>query len=170
MVNTLLTELDGLSPRKQVHVIGATNRPDIIDPAMVRPGRLDKLLFVDLPSRAERLDILRAQVVKTPLDGDVKLESIANHSKAEGLSGADLGQLVREAAMFALRETLSSSAADEAKDSNKVVSARHFAQALAKITPSVSASQRRRYELLQRKFAAQPFGRQRAEEDEDPPR
>ena len=104
VVNTLLTELDGLEPRKQVFVIGATNRPDILDPAMVRPGRLDKLIYIDLPNAEERLEILKAQTKKTPLGRDVDLGIIAREGKCEGFSGADLFALVREAAVFALRE------------------------------------------------------------------
>ncbi|KAL8287188.1 hypothetical protein RQP46_003640 [Phenoliferia psychrophenolica] len=93
VVNTLLTELDGLEPRKQVFVIGATNRPDILDPAMVRPGRLDKLLYVDLPTPSERVEILRAQTKKTPLGPDVDLDVIARDVECDGFSGADLGAL-----------------------------------------------------------------------------
>lgn len=75
MVNQLLTELDGLEPRKKVFVIGATNRPDILDPAMLRPGRLDKILFVDLPDRDARLEILRT-VSKVGFAGVVLLAKI----------------------------------------------------------------------------------------------
>ncbi|GAA5883500.1 hypothetical protein JCM3774_000585 [Rhodotorula dairenensis] len=108
LVNTLLTELDGLESRKQVFVIGATNRPDILDPAMCRPGRLDKLLYVDLPTAPERVEVLRAVTRKTPLADDVDLERIASSAKADGLSGADLSALAREAAVSALREMFSS--------------------------------------------------------------
>ena len=83
MVNMLLTEMDGLEDRKQVFVIAATNRPDIIDPAMLRPGRLDQLLLVPLPSREDRLDILRTITKKTPLADDVDLEKIAYDVRCE---------------------------------------------------------------------------------------
>ncbi|CAJ0642781.1 5060_t:CDS:2, partial [Entrophospora sp. SA101] len=81
VVNTLLTELDGLENRKQVYVIAATNRPDIIDPAMIRPGRLDKLLYVELPTYSERYEILKTLTKKTPLDDDVSLLEIANDAR-----------------------------------------------------------------------------------------
>ncbi|BGO88854.1 hypothetical protein NBRC10512_002210 [Rhodotorula toruloides] len=166
IVNTLLTELDGLEPRKQVFVIGATNRPDILDPAMCRPGRLDKLLYVDLPSAPERAEILRAVTRKTPLAPDVDLDKIARDEKSEGLSGADLSALVREAAVSALRELFDSidldgpaidSALPQAQG-QAVVQMRHFEVALRKANPSVSRQQRRRFEALRKKFAGTPVG------------
>ena len=80
-------------------VIAATNRPDIIDPAMLRPGRLDKLLYVPLPTKDDRLSILKTVTVKLPLDQECrdKLMGIAYHQSCEGFSGADLSALVREA-------------------------------------------------------------------------
>lgn len=83
MVNMLLTEMDGLEDRKQVFVIAATNRPDILDPAMLRPGRLDQLLLVPLPSPEDRLDILRTITRKTPLAEDVDLTRIAMDKRCE---------------------------------------------------------------------------------------
>ncbi|KAE8215826.1 hypothetical protein CF327_g936 [Tilletia walkeri] len=118
VVNTLLTELDGLEARVQTYVIAATNRPDMIDPAMCRPGRLDKLLYVDLPSPMERLEILKTLTKKSPLlrqDGNaalgeiVDLSAIALDGRADGYSGADLAALVREAAVMALKEALGTS-------------------------------------------------------------
>ena len=112
VVNTLLTELDGLDPRKAVYVIGATNRPDMIDPAMCRPGRLDKLLYVDLPSSEERVEILRTLLRKTPL-GPGAREEIVHHvgtmilnMEYDGFSGADLAAFVRESAVVALKRHL----------------------------------------------------------------
>ena len=83
VMNQLLTEMDGLEDRKQVFVIAATNRPDIIDPAMLRPGRLDTLLLVPLPSEDDRLDILRTITKHTPLAADVDLERIARDKRCE---------------------------------------------------------------------------------------
>ncbi|BGP37189.1 Ribosome bioproteinsis ATPase rix7 [Rhodotorula kratochvilovae] len=171
IVNTLLTELDGLEPRKQVFVIGATNRPDILDPAMCRPGRLDKLLYVDLPSPAERVEILRACARKTPLAQDVDLAAVAAHPKADGLSGADLAALVREAATSAVKElfasldldldgpALGADSAPVGQDGLQArVEMRHFAAALERANPSVSRQQRRRFEVLRKRFAGQPVG------------
>ncbi|KWU45753.1 AAA-domain-containing protein [Rhodotorula sp. JG-1b] len=174
LVNTLLTELDGLESRKQVFVIGATNRPDILDPAMCRPGRLDKLLYVDLPTAPERVEVLRAVTRKTPLADDVDLERIATSPKADGLSGADLSALAREAAVSALREMFSSIDLDgpavDAVPQPPRVSMRHFETALERANPSVSRQQRRRFEALRRKFAGSPLGHkgEAVEQDEQP--
>lgn len=89
--------MDGLDERVGVFIIAATNRPDIIDPAMLRPGRLDKLLYVPLPTADDRVSILRTCVKKVPLADDVDLKTIANSPSCEGYSGADLSALTREA-------------------------------------------------------------------------
>jgi ribosome biogenesis ATPase len=104
VVNQLLTEMDGLEERRFVFVIAATNRPDMIDPAMLRPGRLDKLLYVQLPSAAERAAILRKHLRRTPLSADVDVVAVAADPRAEGFSGADVAALCREATLQALRE------------------------------------------------------------------
>jgi len=109
-----------------VVVIAATNRPDIIDPALLRPGRLEKLIYVPPPDEKGRLEILRIHTRKMPLADDVDLEELARLT--EGYTGADLAALVREAAMIALRENLEV----------KSVSWRHFERALAKVKPSVT--------------------------------
>ena len=168
VVNTLLTELDGLTPRKQVFVIGATNRPDMIDPAMVRPGRLDKLLYVDLPTAKERLEILKTLCKKIPVHQGTRLEEIVYDKRCDGFSGADLGALLREAAVTALREALPRPSGDEEMMENihvevKVtISQRHFDNALQKVFPSVSHQQRRKYEALRNRFAGLPVGKRRS--------
>ena len=102
VVNQMLTEMDGVQSRSQVFVIAATNRPDIVDPAMLRPGRLDRLLYVPLPSLAGRLEILQTHMRQLPMAKDVDLQLFAE--RAEGFSGADLAALAREAAMQAIRK------------------------------------------------------------------
>ncbi|KAI9678181.1 MAG: hypothetical protein M1817_006126 [Caeruleum heppii] len=103
VVNTLLTELDGLSSRQGIYIIAATNRPDIIDPAMLRPGRLGTLLFVDLPGPTERVDILATLIRQKhiPLAADVDVPLVA--TQADGFSGADLDSLLRAAGVECLR-------------------------------------------------------------------
>jgi ribosome biogenesis ATPase len=103
VVNQLLTELDGMEDRKNVFVIAATNRPDIIDNAMLRPGRLDKLLYVPIPTADDRSSILTALCRRSPISEDVNFEEIAHHARCEGYTGADLGSLVKEAAMNAMK-------------------------------------------------------------------
>ncbi|KAJ3216134.1 hypothetical protein HK099_005999 [Clydaea vesicula] len=157
LVNTLLTEMDGMQGRKQVYVIAATNRPDMIDPAMLRPGRLDKALYVDLPSNLERLEILNTLSRKTPLGADVDLKAVSENLMCEGFSGADLASLVRESAVSALRRKLYKKTGDFAgleMTGNNVITVDmvDFLNAFEKISPSVSKKDRRKYELLKVKF------------------
>ncbi|KAH9486210.1 putative AAA domain-containing protein C16E9.10c [Psilocybe cubensis] len=175
VVNTLLTELDGLDARKGVYVIAATNRPDMIDPAMVRPGRLDKLLYVDLPTPAELSEILRTLMRKVPLsqpegsDISQTRESIERliAERCDGYSGADIAALVREAGVTALKRTLGylDAMADDAQSPPVLVELADFSKALDKITPSVSVAQRRKYQNLRSKFAGLPVRVGKDEED-----
>jgi ribosome biogenesis ATPase len=89
--------MDGLEDRKDVFVIAATNRPDIIDPAMLRPGRLDKLLYVPLPTVEDRISILKTSVRNLPVSKNLNVGEIARDNLCEGFSGSDLSALVREA-------------------------------------------------------------------------
>lgn len=154
VVNTLLTELDGVENRSQVYVIAATNRPDMIDPAMLRPGRLDKLLYVELPTPGERLDILQKLTKKTPLAPHVRLQEIADDPRCEGFSGADLASLVREAAVSSLRSNFYSQGKinTEATVEHVFVDLTHFHTAFTKISPSVLPHDKRQYDKLREKF------------------
>ncbi|KAJ1815576.1 Ribosome biogenesis ATPase rix7, partial [Coemansia sp. RSA 2598] len=161
VVNTLLTEIDGMESRKSVYIIAATNRPDIIDPAMLRPGRLDKLLYVELPTVAERAEILRTLAKKTPLASDVDLAAVAADKRCEGFSGADLAGLIREASVAALRSVFypedrdgpAPDGAPRAASSQGVqVTRGHFQVALQRTSPSVSAADMRRYETLRKLY------------------
>jgi ribosome biogenesis ATPase len=144
-------------------MIAATNRPDIIDAAMMRPGRLDQQLFVALPNPSERAEILKTLTAKTPLTPDLNLAVIAQDERAKNFrfvrlfafadnSGADIAALVRQAAVFALKETLLGG--DELKTETRdiTVGAIHFEKALNNVRPSVSDRDRRRYEELRSVF------------------
>ncbi len=126
VVNQLLTELDGIEELRGVVVIGATNRPDLVDPGLLRPGRFDRLILVPAPDKKARLEILKVHTRRVPLAKDVNLEKLAEIT--EGFSGADIEGLVREAVMTALREN------KEAKE----VKMKHFKKALSKIKPSIT--------------------------------
>lgn len=163
VVNTLLTELDGLNDRKGVFVIGATNRPDIIDPAMIRPGRLDKSLYIELPTEDERLDILQTLIKsnKTPIDQTVDLGEIVSDNKCRNFSGADLSSLVREAGVIALKKRFFNSKVQELDKSGFVegdidgeifVSKDDFMVALGNIKPSVNDKDRAKYDKLNKKI------------------
>jgi transitional endoplasmic reticulum ATPase len=107
VMNQLLTEMDGVTSQKLVFFIGATNRPDIIDPAMMRPGRLDSLLYIGLPDFDSRICVFKACLNKTPVDQDVDYEFLADRS--EGFSGADIAGVCKAAVKSAIRECISAS-------------------------------------------------------------
>ena len=134
IVNQLLAELDGIEPLTNVVVIAATNRPDILDPALLRPGRFDKIIYVPPPDTRARLEILKIHTRKMPLAEDVDLELLA--LKTEGYSGADIAALCREAALLALREDINATR----------VHMRHFMKALEVIRPSITADMVKFYE------------------------
>ncbi|MEM2515294.1 MAG: CDC48 family AAA ATPase [Candidatus Caldarchaeum sp.] len=140
IVNQLLTEMDGMQSLKGVVVMGATNRPDILDPALLRPGRFDRVLYVPPPDKSARLAIFRIHTREMPLDYDVNLETLA--TVTEGYTGADIEAVVREAAMLAARENLQA----------QKVSMRHFEKALAKIKPSVGAEEKAEYDRIVSNF------------------
>ena len=104
VMNQLLTEMDGVGAKKNVFVIGATNRPDIIDPALMRPGRLDQLIYIPMPDYESRLSILRSVLRKTPINKDVDLQYMA--AQTEKFTGADLTEICQRAAKLAIREDI----------------------------------------------------------------
>lgn len=153
VVNQLLTEMDGLETRKQVFIMAATNRPDIIDPAILRPGRLDKSLYVGLPPPQDRFAILQTitKCGRRPLlDTDVNLEEIAHDKRSDCFTGADLSALVREASINALRGhlCLQAPAATNAPVAEIRVSRQNFEDALKKVKPSVSKRDQLMYDML----------------------
>jgi len=104
VMNQLLTEMDGVGAKKNVFIIGATNRPDIIDPALMRPGRLDQLIYIPMPDYESRLSVLRAVLRKTPLSPDVDIAYVA--SQTEKFTGADLTEICQRAAKLGIRENI----------------------------------------------------------------
>ncbi|MCD6477211.1 MAG: AAA family ATPase [Candidatus Aenigmarchaeota archaeon] len=136
VVSQMLTEMSGLEELKGVVVIAATNRPDIVDPALLRPGRFDKLIYIGPPDEKSRKQILEVHTKNMPLAKNVNLNEIAK--KTDGYSGADLEAIVREAALNALREDINT----------KEVKKKHFDEALKKIRPSISANVRKKYEKI----------------------
>lgn len=145
IVNQLLTDMDGLDPRTGVYVIAATNRPDIIDPALLRPGRLDRLLYVPLPSPNGRQSILLTAMKKLPLEDGVHdhIMQVMSSQRCSGFSGADVVAFVREAAVAALKESCGFQG-----NAPPRVGLRHVESALAHVQPSVSRTDARRYEEL----------------------
>ncbi|AMD20100.1 HCL051Cp [Eremothecium sinecaudum] len=177
VVNQLLTEMDGMNAKKNVFVIGATNRPDQIDPAILRPGRLDQLIYVPLPDEAGRMSILKAQLRKTPLEPGLDLSAIAKAS--QGFSGADLSYIVQRAAKFAIRDSIEAqkraqeekaakvktedvemsdanapTSEDEEIDAVPYITREHFADAMKTAKRSVSDAELRRYEAYAQQMKA----------------
>lgn len=165
VVNQLLTEMDGLDDRRSVFVIAATNRPELIDPAMLRPGRLDKLLYVPLPTPADRAAILKAVAKKVKLGPDVDLEAIAHSNRAEGYSGADCAALLREAGLAVLRDDIliqrgfrPAIITDESDRKDIVVpplqiTMVHFNYAFDHVMPSVSRKDQAKYDRVRDRMA-----------------
>jgi len=104
VINQILTEMDGVGAKKSVFIIGATNRPDIIDSAILRPGRLDQLIYIPLPDDKSRINILKANLRKSPVAKDVDLEYLAKVT--HGFSGADLTEICQRACKLAIRECI----------------------------------------------------------------
>jgi len=161
VINQVLTEMDGMGAKKNVFIIGATNRPDIIDPAILRPGRLDQLIYIPLPDELSRLSILKSNLRKTPVSKDVGLEYIGKMTK--GFSGADLTEICQRAVKLAIRENIENdikrekarqaaggSAMDMDDGENEVaeVSKKHFEEAMRFARRSVSDQDIRKYEMF----------------------
>merc|ERR1719502_1219515 len=104
VMNQLLTEMDGVGAKKNVFIIGATNRPDIIDPALMRPGRLDQLIYIPMPDYESRLPVLKAVLRNTPMSKDVDIAYVA--AQTEKFTGADLTEICQRAAKLAIREDI----------------------------------------------------------------
>ncbi len=175
VMNQLLTEMDGVGAKKNVFVIGATNRPDIIDTALMRPGRLDQLIYIPMPDFESRLSILKAVLRKSPVHKDVDLNYLA--ANTDKFTGADLTEICQRAAKLAIREDIQRSVEreeirknnanagivddeDDAMDTDLVpeITARHFEEAVRNARRSVSDN-----DLAQYSRFAQNLQQQRAQ-------
>ena len=154
IVNQLLTSIDGLESLERVIVLAATNRPDILDDALLRTGRFDRLLYVGPPDAAARLGILKVHTRRMPLEG-VSLETLSE--RTEGFVGSDIASLCREAAMRAIRENPGA----------RKVTMQHFEGALEKAHASVDQETERFYAEFSKSFSQQRLGRAKAREATD---
>jgi len=152
LISQLLTELDGLEILTNVVVIGATNRPDIVDAALLRPGRFDRLLYVPPPDRDSRVQIIKIHIKKKPLDDVVDIEKLADQT--EGYTGADIASLSSAAVMLALREHVSKykdpKEAEDHKEELKI-HMKHFEDAMKKIRP-LSTQELNMYKIISEQF------------------
>ena len=153
IISQLLTEMDGLEELRKVVVIAATNRPDLLDPALLRPGRFDRLIYVPPPDYKARVEILKIHTRGKPLADDVSLEELAK--RTEGYTGADLENLVNTAALVALKEHISKyrdpKEAISHKDELKI-EWKHFEEALKKVRP-MGTEEMERYRRVAEEFA-----------------
>jgi transitional endoplasmic reticulum ATPase len=140
VLNQLLSEMDGIEDLSNVIVIGATNRPDMLDSALMRPGRFDRIVYVGVPDKEGREMILKIHTKNMPIDKSVNLKNLAEET--EGYTGADLESLTREAAMLALREDLNT----------KKVTKKDFDKAMEKVVASVSKSDVERYKQVEQQY------------------
>ncbi len=141
VVNQMLTEIDGLEEMHDVVIIAATNRPDIVDTALLRPGRFDRMILTSVPDEKTRLEVFKVHTAGMPLK-DINLENLAK--KTEGYAGSDIESVCREAAIFALREDMES----------KEISIRHFEKAIEKVPPSISKEIEKAYSEMRDALSA----------------
>ena len=141
IVNQLLTEMDGIEDMRGVVVIGATNRPDLIDPGLLRPGRFDRMILVNAPDEDGRMEIFKVHTKSVPIAKDVNLKELAKQT--DGYSGADIEGLVREAVMSALRENKNA----------KEVKKKHFEAAMKRVKPSITDNVLKYYDTFRKEYS-----------------
>ncbi len=154
VVSQILTELDGVEELKDVIIVAATNRPDMVDPALLRPGRFDRLIYIRPPGKEGREKIFEIHLKEKPLSDDVKLSELAEMT--EGYVGADIEGICREAAMLALREIISPGIGRkdlQEKVASIKLTKKHFEQAIRRVKPTTSRETLREYEKSAELFA-----------------
>jgi transitional endoplasmic reticulum ATPase len=157
-MNQLLTEMDGIGAKKNVFIIGATNRPDILDPALMRPGRLDQLIYIPMPDTESRLGVLKATLSKSPVNKDVDLRYIAEST--DKFTGADLTEICQRAAKLAIREDIQKEKLKQelpdASDMEEIVEImpKHFEDAIRNARRSVSDKDLAQYSSFARNLQA----------------
>eukprot|EP00339_Tiarina_fusa_P000223 CAMPEP_0117065258 /NCGR_PEP_ID=MMETSP0472-20121206/45615_1 /TAXON_ID=693140 ORGANISM="Tiarina fusus, Strain LIS" /NCGR_SAMPLE_ID=MMETSP0472 /ASSEMBLY_ACC=CAM_ASM_000603 /LENGTH=895 /DNA_ID=CAMNT_0004785801 /DNA_START=143 /DNA_END=2830 /DNA_ORIENTATION=- len=167
VINQILTEIDGVGARKNVFVIGATNRPDILDPAVIRPGRLDQLIYIPLPDLKSRMAIFQAQLRKAPVDPNIDMEVLARSTN--GFSGADIAEICTSASKLAIREAildaeernrkieageLDEDSGEQSVADHMLITKRHFNFAMSRARRSVSEEDLALYEEFAEKQRA----------------
>jgi len=163
VINQILTEIDGVGVKKNVFVIGATNRPDVLDPAIMRPGRLDQLVYIPLPDEESRVQIFKAALKKSPVAEDVSLSKMAN--ALEGYSGADITEICQRACKLAIREAIAKDQEiekrklenpeamdEEEEDPVPFITRAHFEEAMLYGRRSVTDADVRKYEMFAQKL------------------
>lgn len=168
IVNQILTEMDGVGARKNVVCIGASNRPDMLDPAVCRPGRLDQLVYIPVPDVSSRMKIFESCLRKSPLADDVNLQTMAENT--EGFSGADLNEICQRACKLAIREEIAgwtewAATQEDIKNPSSefvskvhVIGKHHFEESFKFARRSVTDKDVRKYETFRQKMLAAAAG------------
>jgi SpoVK/Ycf46/Vps4 family AAA+-type ATPase len=143
LLSIMLSELDGMDKSTGIIIIGSTNKPELVDPALLRPGRFDKIMYIPPPDYKERIDILRVHIAGKPLEGKINLEEIAK--RTEGFSGADLANLVKEAATNAMRRSMQT-------QKITAITQKDFQDILPRIKPSISLTMKEEYERVKMRY------------------
>lgn len=168
VINQLLTEMDGMGKKKMVFIIGATNRPELLDDALMRPGRLDQIIYIPLPDEKSRQSILKAATRKSPIHPDVDLDYLAKFT--EGYSGADLTEICQRAAKFAISESIAlevqlrkekgeDAMLEDAEDSVPFITRDHFKKAMEFARKSVKREDLLRYERFAKTMKSEARGK-----------
>jgi transitional endoplasmic reticulum ATPase len=166
VLNQLLTEMDGVGSKKNLFFIGATNRPDILDEALIRPGRLDQLIYIPLPDKPSRTNVIKSVLRKSPVAPNINVDFLAELT--EGFSGADITELCQRATKAAIRESIEAdeqrkalmkenpdgdqAMAEVMEDPVPVITRKHFEEALASARVSVKKDDLDRFEEFRKKF------------------
>jgi transitional endoplasmic reticulum ATPase len=166
VLNQLLTEMDGVGSKKNLFFIGATNRPDILDEALIRPGRLDQLIYIPLPDKPSRVSVIKAVLRKSPIAPNINFEFLGELT--EGFTGADITELCQRATKAAIRESIEAeeqrkalmkenpdgdqAMAEAMEDPVPVITRKHFEEALAAARKSVTAYDLDKFEQFRRKY------------------
>jgi transitional endoplasmic reticulum ATPase len=168
VINQILSEIDGMGSGKTLFIIGATNRPDILDPGIMRPGRLDQLIYIPLPDRESRVSIFKANLRKSPIGPDVNMDELADVT--DGFSGADLTEICQRAAKNAIRdsitagierqkrvdaEELTQEEADALPDPVPAITSAHFEASMSKARKSVTPDIIKQYDDFTAKIKSQ---------------
>ncbi len=151
LLSIMLSELDGMDEAAGVIVVGATNKPELVDPALMRPGRFDKIIFIPAPNYDSRLEIFRIHLKGKPVSGQLNINHLARST--EGFSGADIENVVKEAATLAMKRSIKTRRSTTLTNSD-------FLKILPRIKPSLSREMKQEYEKLQEDFERKKYGKE----------
>ncbi len=151
LLSIMLSELDGMDEASGVIVVGATNKPELVDPALMRPGRFDKVIFIPAPDYRSRVEIFKIHLKNKPVSTDLDVEHLARST--EGYTGADIENLVKESAMLAMKRSI------KTRHSTKITNT-DFLKILPRIKPSMTSDMKQEYDKLQQDFERKKYGKE----------